>query len=949
MRRWRIVAFVAIMLIAASRTYAQEATLVGTVVDESKSVMPGVTITATDLATGRVFVVVTAERGEFRIGQVAPGKYRVAAELAGFASSVLPEVELLVGQSATLSFTLKLASVQESVTVTGEAPLVDARSTQVAGNVDRRQMEALPIPGRNWMELSLMVRGVTGNDVSSQRAAGVGSDSQFQLNLDGQQITEQVAGAGNFGQPGLSRDAIAEYQIITNMFDVTMGRSSGLQVQAISKSGTNTTSGSLYGYFRDDKFNAADFVAGRVLPYSNQQTGGTLGGPIVANKLHYFASYEHEREPNTWVVRPPRYTQSLSFPNTTNIDNILLRGDYQIGTNDHVTVRGTYFRRNNPFDQLSGVAYPSQASIKESDANFTTVNWSRVISPRLLQEVKANYFHYHWDYVPAAGVDRGPYYNFPGMQIGARSNYPEEFWENTPGIRYDLHWSAGQHTVKVGADHLRVHDTSCWPDKVRGVFVFSALPQDIERRFPLDAWNQPSRWDLSGLDPLVLRYELNIAETGGQIKNCGNYSIDLPRPSWGFWIGDTWTVHDRLTVNYGVRYDLLWGDISTPGVQDTDLIIDNGKFTENVGYRSNLRDLNNVAPRVGLSWNVTGRGDFVIRTGSGLYWGQNSAYFTLYQQLYNGQRIIANTWANDGRPGFLADPTRGVTAEQILRGEVPPAPQNLYVIAHDYELPYTWQSMIGFQKQIGAVTGLDADLIYWKMYDQNSVRDPNLFYDPATGSNRHPRLGRPVPTVGPINLWESKGRSDYLALATSLNRRFRGNFQGMLTYTHMFFKNDTGFGFVPRPVNHFDINESWGRSADFQRHTLRANAIWNLPFDSGVAAAFSYGSGNYFQRSSPVDPYGILTNRVLADLSVLPKHDFAGKALTRLDLRFTKDVRLVGRAKLSAVAEVFNVFNHANYGAYNTLLTSATFGSPMQNTSPTYQPRLWQLGIRMAF
>ena len=123
------------------------------------------------------------------------------------------------------------------------------------------------------------------------------------MNLDGQQITQKVAGSG-FGQPKFSREAIAEFQIVTNLFDVTQGRSAGIQVQAISRSGTNTMAGSVYGFFRDDKFNAPDPVANRVLPYQNQQIGGTFGGPIVKDKIHYFASYEYEREPGTIFTAP---------------------------------------------------------------------------------------------------------------------------------------------------------------------------------------------------------------------------------------------------------------------------------------------------------------------------------------------------------------------------------------------------------------------------------------------------------------------------------------------------------------------------------------------------------------------------------------------------------------------------------------------------------------------
>ena len=224
----------------------------------------------------------TNEKGEYLLQNMPPGKYTLQAELSGFSTVMFKDVELLVGQNATIPFTLKLASVTETLTVIGETPLVDTTSSQVAGNVDRRQMEQLPLQGRNWMELSKLVKGVTANDVGNSIGTGA-MDDLWQLNLDGQQITQKVAGSG-FGQPKFSRESIAEFQIVTSMFDITQGRSAGMEIQAISKSGTNTLSGSTYGYFRNDKLNSPDLVALRVLPYSNQQIGATLGGPIVKDK-----------------------------------------------------------------------------------------------------------------------------------------------------------------------------------------------------------------------------------------------------------------------------------------------------------------------------------------------------------------------------------------------------------------------------------------------------------------------------------------------------------------------------------------------------------------------------------------------------------------------------------------------------------------------------------------
>src|SRR5712692_6734767 len=214
-----------LLLVLASTASAQEVLVIGAVTDESKAVIPGVTVTAVDLDTGRQFTGVSNDKGEYRLSNMQPGAYRFQADLSGFATVVIARVELLVGQHATIPFTMKLARLTETVTVTGESPLIDTHSSQVAGNVDRRQMEDLPLQGRNWLELAMIVKGITANDVNDR--PGV-RDGQFQLNLDGQQITQQVAGSG-FGQPKFSREAIAEFQIVTNLFDITQGRSIGIR------------------------------------------------------------------------------------------------------------------------------------------------------------------------------------------------------------------------------------------------------------------------------------------------------------------------------------------------------------------------------------------------------------------------------------------------------------------------------------------------------------------------------------------------------------------------------------------------------------------------------------------------------------------------------------------------------------------------------------------------
>src|SRR5688572_14930769 len=168
----------ALIFFLAAPAFAQEGSLLGSVVDGTKSALPGATITATLIDTGRVTSTVSDERGEYRLRGLTAGRYKVQAELAGFSTVIIPDIELLVGQNRSVPFQMQVASLSETLTVTAESPLVDISSTQVAGNVDRRQMEELPLQGRNWMELAMQVKGITANAVDT--TPGV-RDRAFQL------------------------------------------------------------------------------------------------------------------------------------------------------------------------------------------------------------------------------------------------------------------------------------------------------------------------------------------------------------------------------------------------------------------------------------------------------------------------------------------------------------------------------------------------------------------------------------------------------------------------------------------------------------------------------------------------------------------------------------------------------------------------------------------------
>src|SRR4051794_21400741 len=224
------------VLVVSPPAHAQDATLSGVVTDVTEAVLPGVTITATHVDTGTTFVGVTEPNGSYRIQAVRVGTYRITAELVGFSPVVRDNVQVLVGQNLVLNLKLGLSSVQESVTVSGQAPLVDTTASELGGNIDPVQMQALPVNGRNWMGLTILAPGSRANDVGESPTglggttgggSARGDPGYYQLILDGQQVTNTMA-QSTFGQPKFARDSIGEFQFMSARFDATQGRSQGI-------------------------------------------------------------------------------------------------------------------------------------------------------------------------------------------------------------------------------------------------------------------------------------------------------------------------------------------------------------------------------------------------------------------------------------------------------------------------------------------------------------------------------------------------------------------------------------------------------------------------------------------------------------------------------------------------------------------------------------------------
>lgn len=911
------------LLITTPPASAQGGGFEGTITDGTGAALPGVTVTAAHVATGNVFNTVSDSQGAYRFAALRPGVYSITAELAGFKTVVREGLELLVGQYSVLDLAMELSTVEESVTVTGAAPLVDVTRSQLGGNIDPRQMQEVPVNGRNWLELAALAPGARGN--ATGNAPMPRDNGAFQLNLDGQQVTSIIS-ARSFGQPQFSRDAIGEFQFITNRFDATQGRSMGAQVNAVTKSGTNSFAGSAFGFFRDDRFNAPDFIVDRVLPYSNQQAGATLGGPVIRDRVHFFAAYEYEREPNSVTFTSPYPTFNVSDLSAVNRQNkYTVRVDTQFTPSTRLTVRGTKWDQLRPNVGTGGATrHPSTASFNEQSSAQGFVSLTQVISARTVNEAKGGYVSFDLAsecYQPSLSI------SLRGYAIGCPANFPQTGGQGTWSVRDDLtHYADGwgRHELKAGGELLRTNIDFFWALNSYGALQADAgpVPANIEQLFPV--WNDISTWNLAALSPISVRWR----------QAFGDFNISVPITTFGVWLQDNWRLTDSLTLNLGLRYDIEKGSLAEDSTVPPFL-------------SPRAADKNNLAPRVGFAYALADQ-KTVIRGGVGRFFAQITNNQSLVTKVTE-QTAVAGI-DNTGAPDFAANPWGG-TPPSLEQARL--TTQDLRLIDPTAVTPYAYQASIGVQRQVGEYQSVQADYVYTGSRDDFYLTNINMTQNPATGFN-YPFTDvsrRPHPDYGTIAMYHTGGRSNYHGLQTAWTKRFTNRWQASATYTLSQIR-DTGTPYASTPDNSFDIDAEYAPAVGDQRHRVVFNGIVALPWSFQLSGLYFFGSGEHFNNTYGGDlrnTGGWSAGRLRPDGSVVPRNSFVGEAIHRIDARISRRFNVVGTATIEGLIEAFNLLNHRNYGSYVLSESNASFGRPQQSSALAYQARMLQFGIRLNF
>ncbi len=952
-RRVRSAFLVAVVLLLPFAGYAQEqAVLTGTVTDSTGAVLPGVTVTATHEATGNVFVGVTDGTGTYRM-PVRVGAYRMTAELQGFTTVQRTGVELLVGQTASINVQMKPSSVQETVTVTAEAPLIETTTSSLGGNIDPRQVQGIPVPGRNWMALALLAPGSRTSPTNAGAPLPDRNDGEvreFQLNIDGQQVTQDL---GTGVQPRYSQDSIAEFQFISNRFDATMGRSSGVQVQAITRSGTNQLAGLFRGNFRDSKFNAEDPVSGVLLPTQNQQLSTAVGGPIMQDRLHFFGNFEYERAPQTSIFTTPYPVFNVTLQGKETVKMGGGRLDYQASPNMRLMGKWHEARRYDPFGD-GNANHPAATGLTDEKSREVLGQVTTVLGNRAVNEVKAGYSEFgffqsglarwsnHW--LARDGITTGsPRIRFNGFNMLPNTNFPRNRGQNVWSVREDFTYSyeaRGRHDLRTGAEYLRRVEDSANRRLAAGEIDARGGPRpaNIEALFP-SAFNVDT-WNLAAISSITRQYSVGV----------GNFNLIYTQPKFGAWVQDDWRLTNRLTLNLGLRYDL------SINVSANDIAVP--PFLE--AGRPN--DTNNIQPRVGFAYQLNDR--TVVRGGSGLYYYEPITSDTLWTV---GNSLVAVIQVpNDGRPNFAADPFNGRPLPTFAEAQaqfchVNRRPGCLFSalnelispVEYSRHLGRTWQNSIGVQRQIGTTMAVQADYVYAQGRNEKDIIDNvNLTYNPATGVNYSftDVARRAFPDWGTISLLVRTGRSSYHGLQTSFTKRMSDRWQASATYTLSGFwdaDSQPFSGLAPVPfATAPDMGGEWAQSVSDQRHRVVFNGIWEVARGFQVSGLYYHGSGNRdegFWGGDVRNTGSDFSQRLRPNGTLVPRNAYVQPAENRVDVRLQQRIPLGGRVALDLLADAINLFNTENF----TLITEE--GRSDYNRPVSGQYRTMQFGFRLTF
>ncbi|MHB0970812.1 MAG: TonB-dependent receptor domain-containing protein [Thermoanaerobaculia bacterium] len=907
------IATMALLFVAAPLlAQVDKATIEAFVVDDSGAAVPGVTVTITNSETGYVSTAVTGPNGEARVIALPPGSYRVDFALDGFAN-LQQNVVLRIGQTARLNTTLKPATA-ETITVTAVAPVVDVYKTDSSTNILPEQIEELPVADREFEKLAFITPGVARERgdfrfIKGGPVIGAGGNaSQSAVLVDGHDYTDPLLG---MARTRFSQDAIREFRVIANRFDTEIGGSAGGALSIVTRSGTNDIKGSAFGFYRADDLRSKGEFETESLPYERTQFGFALGGPIIADRLHYFASVEQIGEDDIALFRPRGAFTSLAddVPNTFDQTLAFLGFDSQLSTTQSVGAKFVYEKYEEDNFRVGGVADISYGQQLNRDNWNVALQHNFIASASMLNDIRFQVGTRKYEEPTnsdavaewfSAGNTLMTGTNILGDMLGESDQ-----WEFRDTFHYHMNVGQGSHDIKTGFSYMDISERQILDTFQNGLFLW----RDDTRTFPI-----------------VYSYGIGSSDATAETER------------WALFVEDSWRPNAKLSVNLGVRYDM-----DTKG--------NNPDFEHPLVPNGRDKDTDNFQPRFGFSYDLAGNGQYFVRGGAGVFTGRYLLIPALQELQYNGvtgRKLMSRVnGLLFGLPAFALDPANPMTTGI-------PNKLDINLIDSELEAPEATQATLGFTTRLGQSNlYFDAEGIYIDGDKEIVVRDVN--YNPAT-----PRV-RPNPNYNQINTYTNDGHSEYKALVLALNGTFgKGHlFTSSVTFAD---KKNISDDFSPEfpfgyPNNPADIEAEYGPSRSAEDVRVVLSAVFRAPWQITVAPIFEYGSGQPWTRRLGYDANfdGKNSDRRPG----VGRNEEEGPEFKSLNLRLTKGFPIGSYGEVDFIVEGFNVLDTTNYDVNSVsaaeYLTAPTTANPnpvnpnFGKYSATLRPREVQLGVRWAF
>ena len=764
--------------------YAQEtinqATISGRVLDPQGAAVPGATVSVRQTDTNVTVQAVTEADGRFRFSYLKIGPYELRAKLQGFKENARTLV-LSAGSAFDISITLEVGGIDTAVTVVADSQVLETARSQIAGTVPQTEVQNLPMNGRNFLDLALLVPGVSPTNTNSTQlfaetsaVPGQGLSIASQRNLSNSFIVDGVS--ANDDAAGLSGitfgvDAIDQFQVVTGGGQAELGRALGGYVNVVTKSGTNALHGSLYGFFRNDAFNGENALTGQTLPMDQEQFGVSLGGPVRKNRTFYFTNVERKVLDQTGVVAittenvaiintklnqvayPGMPVTTGIYPNPVHSSNLLGKLDHQFSGADQLSVR--YALYDVVSDNARGVGNlnaPSASSGLDNIDQSIAISNVWTISANTVNETRVQISHGD---LKAYSTDQvGPQVAISGVaNFGTLSSSPWSRENTLFQAVSSVSYRAGVHALRAGVDFLFNDDTITFPRTFRGSYTFSSLGNFLTGNY------------------------------SGFAQTFGDPAINQKNPNVGVYVQDEWRVGSRLTLNGGVRYDL--------------------QFLDTINT-----DANNVSPRAGFVWAPTASETFLIRGGAGIFFDRVPLRAVANALLSAGNTTDPAQLHQPQVSGILPTQAGAPVFPDILPDRLPStALVSFTTMDKDLQNAYSKQANLEVERTLGASSTLSIGYQYFRGENLLMSINQNVPTCVAAGTNNG---CRPVSTYMNSSQYRGAGDSNYHGLHVTYLQRPKNWSALRVSYALSKSMNDLGEAFFSSPTDPTNVRKDWG-------------------------------------------------------------------------------------------------------------------------------------------